>query len=76
MKQAIACFIKHHPFLTAFIVSEVVSGVRNTVVGVSQAITGNYPPEDPCPVTTTESEVEAEEQVLDEPTSADSTESD
>lgn len=45
MKNAIAVFIKEHPFLTYFIIVEGYSMVKNTIIGVSQAITGNYPPE-------------------------------
>lgn len=47
MKNAIATFVKEHPFLTYFIITEGYSMVRNTIIGVSQAITGNYPPESP-----------------------------
>lgn len=47
MKNAIAVFIKEHPFLTYFIIKGGYDMVRWTIVGVSQALTGNYPPETP-----------------------------
>lgn len=45
MKNAIATFIKEHPFMTFFIVTETVSEIRNSIVGIARAITGKYPPE-------------------------------
>lgn len=47
MKNAIAIFIERHPIMTFIIVTSICSGVRDTVVGVSRAITGKYPPEKP-----------------------------
>ena len=45
MKNAIALFIKEHPYMSLFIVTTVCSEARNTIVGVARAITGKYPPE-------------------------------
>lgn len=49
MKNAIALFIERHPIMSFIIVMEVASAARDTVVGVSRAITGKYPPEKPKP---------------------------
>lgn len=70
MKNAIATFIKEHPFLTYFIITEGYSMVRNTIIGVSQAITGNYPPESPkgnVDINVNNSEV-VDEETCEEPT--------
>ena len=45
MKNAIALFIERHPVMTFIIVTTICAEVRDTVVGVSRAITGKYPPE-------------------------------
>ena len=74
MKEAIASFIKNHPFLTFFIVDAVATAARNTIVEVSQAITGNYPPVE-SPAISVDAE-EAEKAESDEDATADSTESD
>jgi hypothetical protein len=75
MKEAIASFIKNHPFLTFFIVDAVATAARNTIVEVSQAITGNYPPVEIKPAISVDAE-EAEKAESDEDATADSTESD
>lgn len=41
MKNAIAVFIKEHPFITFWIIDSACSAI----VKVAQAISGNYPPE-------------------------------
>lgn len=45
MKNAIATFIKDHPFMTFFIVTSACSEARCAIVGIARAITGKYPPE-------------------------------
>lgn len=45
MKNAIAAFIKEHPFMTFFIVSDIASQICHCAVGIARAITGKYPPE-------------------------------
>lgn len=75
MKEAVASFVKNGWFLTFFIVDAVASAVRTTIVEVSQAITGNYPPVETKPAISIDAE-EAEKADSDEDTTADSTESD
>lgn len=45
MKNAIADFVRNHPFMTLFIVTSACSEARCAIVGIARAITGKYPPE-------------------------------
>lgn len=47
MKNAIAIFVERHPVMTFMLVSSAIVAVRDAAVGISRAITGNYPPEPP-----------------------------
>lgn len=49
LTSAIAVFIERHPIMSFLIIVEVAGATRDMVVGISQAITGNYPPEKPKP---------------------------
>lgn len=44
MKEAFKRFIDNHPFLSFFGGITIISSIVNLVVGIVQAITGNYPP--------------------------------
>ena len=74
MKNAIAIFVKEHPYITTYLVLEVISGVKDAIVGVSQAITGNYPPTRPEPTIDIDAKMPDEGDATDN--TADSTESD
>lgn len=74
MKNAIAIFVKEHPYITTYLVLEVIAAAKNTIVGVAQSITGNYPPTSPEPTIDIDAKMPDEGDTTDN--TADSTESD